>query len=288
MSAVAHRREDPEQRQPVAATSACSARSRPGSRSSSTGGSRWARSAGRSATSTCAPRCRSRPTAGRTSTTSRCRTTAGASSSSPSRTAATHGFGDFLGQPVWDEVPGEFRNLLRRLVVTQGDTEPASVEQQRLLGATAPSLYDLRNLFQVNVEEGRHLWAMVYLLHTYFGRDGREEAEELLAAALGRRRQAAHPRRVQRADLALAVVLHVHDVHRPRRQVPAARARRERLRSARAHLPVHADRGGAPHVRRRDRRAARRQARLRADEAGRERRPARARAASTCRRSRST
>jgi benzoyl-CoA 2,3-epoxidase subunit B len=32
----------------------------------------------------------------------------------------------------------------------------------------------------VNVEEGRHLWAMVYLLHAYFGRDGREEAEELL------------------------------------------------------------------------------------------------------------
>ncbi|MDP3245649.1 MAG: benzoyl-CoA 2,3-epoxidase subunit BoxB, partial [Polaromonas sp.] len=62
----------------------------------------------------------------------------------------------------------------------QGDTEPASVEQQRLLGHTAPSLYDLRNLFQVNVEEGRHLWAMVYLLHAHFGRDGREEAEELL------------------------------------------------------------------------------------------------------------
>ena len=62
----------------------------------------------------------------------------------------------------------------------RSDTEPASVEQQRLLGHTCPSLYDLRNLFQVNVEEGRHLWAMVYLLHAYFGRDGREEAEELL------------------------------------------------------------------------------------------------------------
>jgi benzoyl-CoA 2,3-dioxygenase component B len=66
------------------------------------------------------------------------------------------------------------------LIVTQGDTEPASVEQQRRLGLTCPSLYDLRNLFQINVEEGRHLWAMVYLLHGYFGRDGREEAEELL------------------------------------------------------------------------------------------------------------
>src|SRR5438874_2310361 len=90
------------------------------------------------------------------------------------------GFGDFMGQDVWQDVPGEYRSTFRRLIVTQGDTEPASVEQQRALGGTAPSLYDLRNLFQVNVEEGRHLWAMVYLLHAYFGRDGREEAEGLL------------------------------------------------------------------------------------------------------------
>jgi len=90
------------------------------------------------------------------------------------------GFGDSFGQDIWQQIPGEYRATLRRLIVTQGDTEPASVEQQRLLGHTAPSLYDLRNLFQVNVEEGRHLWAMVYLLHAYFGRDGREEAEELL------------------------------------------------------------------------------------------------------------
>jgi benzoyl-CoA 2,3-dioxygenase component B len=90
------------------------------------------------------------------------------------------GFGDLLGEPVWQQVPGEHRNALRRLIVSQGDTEPASVEQQRLLGQSCPSVYDLRNLFQVNVEEGRHLWAMVYLLHSHFGRDGREEAEELL------------------------------------------------------------------------------------------------------------
>jgi len=94
-------------------------------------------------------------------------------------------FGDHIGEPAWQEVPGEHRNSLRRLIVTQGDTEPASVEQQRLLGQTCPSLYDCRNLFQVNVEEGRHLWAMVYLLHSYFGKDGREEAEELLARRSG-------------------------------------------------------------------------------------------------------
>ncbi|HYV50838.1 MAG TPA: benzoyl-CoA 2,3-epoxidase subunit BoxB [Dongiaceae bacterium] len=95
------------------------------------------------------------------------------------------GFGDHMGQPVWPEIPGEYRGMLRRLVVTQGDTEPASVEQQRMLGKTCPSLYDLRNLFQVNVEEGRHLWAMVYLLHRFFGRDGREEAEALLQRRSG-------------------------------------------------------------------------------------------------------
>jgi benzoyl-CoA 2,3-dioxygenase component B len=93
--------------------------------------------------------------------------------------------GDDAGAAAWQEVPGEHRNSLRRIIVTQADTEPASVEQQRLLGHTAPSLYDMRNLFQVNVEEGRHLWAMVYLLHKYFGRDGRDEADELLQRRSG-------------------------------------------------------------------------------------------------------
>ena len=100
-------------------------------------------------------------------------------------------FGDHLGEDAWQDVPGEHRANLRRIIVTQGDTEPASVEQQRHLGLTAPSQYDLRNLFQVNVEEGRHLWAMVYLLHKHFGRDGREEAQALLQRRSG---DADHPR----------------------------------------------------------------------------------------------
>src|SRR6266478_4403017 len=101
------------------------------------------------------------------------------------------GFGDRLDETPWQQVPGEYRKELRRIIVTQGDTEPASVEQQRHLGATAPSLYDMRNLFQVNVEEARHLWAMVYLLQRFFGRDGREEAEELLTRRSGNQD---HPR----------------------------------------------------------------------------------------------
>jgi benzoyl-CoA 2,3-epoxidase subunit B len=91
-------------------------------------------------------------------------------------------FGDHKGEKAWQDVPGEYRANLRRIIVTQGDTEPASVEQQRHLGATAPSMYDLRNLFQINVEEGRHLWAMVYLLHKHFGR---EEADALLQRRSG-------------------------------------------------------------------------------------------------------
>jgi benzoyl-CoA 2,3-dioxygenase component B len=94
-------------------------------------------------------------------------------------------FGDHKGEKAWQDVPGEHRANLRRIIVTQGDTEPASVEQQRHLGKIAPSMYDLRNLFQINVEEGRHLWAMVYLLHKHFGRDGREEAEALLERRSG-------------------------------------------------------------------------------------------------------
>ena len=94
-------------------------------------------------------------------------------------------FGDHKGEKAWQDIPGEHRANLRRIIVTQGDTEPASVEQQRHLGLTAPSLYDLRNLYQINVEEGRHLWAMVYLLQKFFGRDGREEAGALLERTSG-------------------------------------------------------------------------------------------------------
>jgi benzoyl-CoA 2,3-epoxidase subunit B len=103
----------------------------------------------------------------------------------PAKAERKIGFGEHRGEPVWQDVPGEYRANLRRIIVTQGDTEPASVEQQRYLGLICPSLYDLRNLFQVNVEEGRHLWAMVYLLHRFFGRDGREEGEDLLVRRSG-------------------------------------------------------------------------------------------------------
>ena len=90
-------------------------------------------------------------------------------------------------------------------------------------------------------------------------------------APLGRRRQSAHPHRVQREDPGLAFVLHVHLHHRPRRQIPARRAGRVRFRSAVAHLPLHADRGSAPHVRGRIRHRPHHPAHLRRDERAQDR-----------------
>jgi predicted Fe-S protein YdhL (DUF1289 family) len=95
------------------------------------------------------------------------------------------------------DVPGEHRNALQRHHRHPGRHRARQRRAAARLGATAPSLYDLRNLFQVNVEEGRHLWAMVYLLHGYFGRDGRDEAEALLERRSGDVRQPPHPRRLQ-------------------------------------------------------------------------------------------
>ena len=102
--------------------------------------------------------------------------------------------GEHYGEPAWQEVPGEYRAMLRRLIVIQGDTEPASVEQQRHLGKTAPSLYDMRNLFQVNVEEGRHLWAMVYLLAEIFRRGRARGGGRSLAPPIRLGGGAAHAR----------------------------------------------------------------------------------------------
>ena len=178
-------------------------------------------------------------------------------------------FGQHIGEPAWQEMPGEYRAMLRRLVVIQGDTEPASVEQQRHLGKTAPSLYDMRNLFQVNVEEGRHLWAMVYLLQKYFGRDGREEADDLLRRRSG---DADAPRMLGAFNEAtpdwLSFFMFTFFTDRDGKMQLESLAQ-SGFDPLVAHLPLHADRGSASHVRRRDRRRPRPAAHLRGDEGGR-------------------
>ena len=72
------------------------------------------------------------------------------------------------------------RDALVTMITVQGDTEFASVEQQRHLLATAPTDYDRYAAARIMAEEQRHGWQMAYLLMTYFGQQGRREAQKLL------------------------------------------------------------------------------------------------------------
>jgi benzoyl-CoA 2,3-epoxidase subunit B len=93
-------------------------------------------------------------------------------------------FGDYRGQLRWRTVmhiPDQrIRDAAMNLIVYQGDTEFASVEQQRRLFDTAPGRYDYLSLVRVMTEEMRHGWQMSHLLITQFGRSGRIEAQKLL------------------------------------------------------------------------------------------------------------
>jgi benzoyl-CoA 2,3-epoxidase subunit B len=93
-------------------------------------------------------------------------------------------FGDFKGQRKWErvgQIPNQsIRDALMNLIVYQGDTEFASVEQQKNLLETAPTEYDRQALTRVNSEEMRHGWQMCYLLVNYFGDAGKLEARKLL------------------------------------------------------------------------------------------------------------
>lgn len=93
-------------------------------------------------------------------------------------------FGDFRGERKWEtvlEVPDQrIRDALLHLITYQGDTEFASVEQQRNLLRSAPSDYDLQSLVRVMREEMRHGWQMCHLLVTHFGTTGRVEAQKML------------------------------------------------------------------------------------------------------------
>lgn len=93
-------------------------------------------------------------------------------------------FGDFKGRGKWErvgQIPNQsIRDALLNLIVYQGDTEFASVEQQKNLLHTAPTDYDRQSLIRVNSDEMRHGWQMCYLLVTYFGDSGKLEAQKLL------------------------------------------------------------------------------------------------------------
>lgn len=93
-------------------------------------------------------------------------------------------FGDFKGSKKWErvtQIPHQpIRDSLLNLIVYQGDTEFASVEQQRNLLETSPSDYDTDSVCRIMVEEMRHGWQMCHLLVNHFGETGKIEARKLL------------------------------------------------------------------------------------------------------------
>ncbi len=93
-------------------------------------------------------------------------------------------FGHYKGQRKWPTLmhitDQRIRDALQNLIVYQGDTEFASVEQQRNLLLNPPSDYDMQSIIRVMCEEMRHGWQMSYLLCEHFGDEGKREAQKLL------------------------------------------------------------------------------------------------------------
>ena len=93
-------------------------------------------------------------------------------------------FGAFKGNKKWEnlrQVPTQqMRDALINLIVYQGDTEFASVEQQRHLFEMSPTDWDRKALTRVMIEEMRHGWQMCALLITHFGYSGKVEAQKML------------------------------------------------------------------------------------------------------------
>jgi benzoyl-CoA 2,3-dioxygenase component B len=93
-------------------------------------------------------------------------------------------FGYYKGRNKWEnlrQIPTQnMRDALMNLIVYQGDTEFASVEQQRYLFETAPTDWDRSALTRVMIEEMRHGWQMCALLIEHFGTTGKVEAQKML------------------------------------------------------------------------------------------------------------
>jgi benzoyl-CoA 2,3-epoxidase subunit B len=93
-------------------------------------------------------------------------------------------FGHYKGRKKWEtlrQIPTQqIRDALLNMIVYQGDTEFASVEQQRNLFEAAPTDYDRKALTRVMIEEMRHGWQMCALLVEQFGSSGKVEAQKML------------------------------------------------------------------------------------------------------------
>ncbi len=93
-------------------------------------------------------------------------------------------FGYYKGRRKWEnlrQIPTQnMRDALMNMIVYQGDTEFASVEQQRFLLESAPTDWDRRAIIRVMIEEMRHGWQMCALLIEHFGATGKVEAQKML------------------------------------------------------------------------------------------------------------
>src|SRR5258706_9806156 len=93
-------------------------------------------------------------------------------------------FGSYKGRTKWEnlrQIPTQqMRDALMNMIVYQGDTEFASVEQQRNLLENAPTDWDRRAITRVMIEEMRHGWQMCALLVDHFGYSGKVEAQKML------------------------------------------------------------------------------------------------------------
>jgi hypothetical protein len=93
-------------------------------------------------------------------------------------------FGAYKGRRKWEnlrQIPTQqMRDALMNMIVYQGDTEFASVEQQRNLLESAPTDWDRRAITRVMIEEMRHGWQMCALLVDHFGYSGKVEAQKML------------------------------------------------------------------------------------------------------------
>lgn len=93
-------------------------------------------------------------------------------------------FGHYRSERKWErviQIPDQrARDALLHLIIYQGDTEFASVEQQRNLLHTAPSDYDFHSLLRVMCEEMRHGIQMSHLLIHHFGHTGKIEGQKML------------------------------------------------------------------------------------------------------------
>ena len=158
-------------------------------------------------------------------------------------------FGSYKGRRKWEnlrQIPTQqMRDALMNMIVYQGDTEFASVEQQRNLLENAPTDWDRRAITRVMIEEMRHGWQMCALLVDHFGYSGKVEAQKMLERRAFENQAAAG--RVQRRCRQLDGLLHLHRLRRSRRKIPVADAEIFRLRAAGTLHVVHAARRGISH-----------------------------------------